>query len=461
MPLTWRQPGRPARAGRDALAVAVWACLALGCDGGGPTVPVDAACEATGGARCWYVAADAGSGGNGTIGSPFRVPQDAVRRADPGDFIYLRGGAEFTQANAWVDPIHGSFLAFILGSEGSAGEAGRPITLKSYPEEQAVVRGTFAPGEHLGIKVGKSHWRVEGLRVYQGALSVGHSGSGLDIEDVWIVGNHFSDVIATPGNFGIINVTGQQTQGGPVDHSLDPIDIHIHDNIVHTLWGEQPDGSVLPWDEDVYIEHHACFMLQKSGGLVELVGNEFYECANIFYSKWEGPGPTVARDNYFHDARNIVYRWRSDRPEFEGNVFARFERLESSFNISHDLVVGAEFRNNTFDLGPWSENPDGARGAITWNGNPHVFRDNVVFGRQYHESQPLPASDIDGNCVIWDSTLVAVDGYSWAEYQAAFGHDLNGAHVSETDPAAVFADRAGGDYSLIGEAAEACAQAGG
>jgi hypothetical protein len=425
-----------------------------------PTTPGSPVCEATGSARCWYVAANAPAGGNGTFQSPLRVPQDAIGEAGPGDVIYLRGGAEFTMANAYVDPVHGSYLAFILGRHANDGEPARPITLKSYPGEQAVVRGTFAPGEHIGINVSKSHWRVEGLRVFHGSLSVGSSGSGLGIRDVRIVGNHLSDVIATPGNFGIITVTGQHTQGDPIDHSLDPIDIFIHGNRAHTLWGQQPDGSVVPWHQDVYIEHHACFMLQKSGGLVELVDNEFSECANIFYSKWEGPGPTIARDNYFHSARNIVYRWRSDRPEFHNNVFARFQREGASFDITQGDVVGAVFRGNTFDFGPWSMNPQGSRGAVRWNAGQHVFRDNVVFAAQYHGGNPASGSDIDGNCVVWDASLVAVPGYSWSQYRATFGHDVNGVHVSETEPSAVFADRMAGNFALIGEVAERCEHAG-
>jgi hypothetical protein len=426
---------------------------------GVPAAVHDGPCEATDGARCWYVAADAPAAGQGSHASPFQRPQQAVDRARPGDFIYLRGGAEFTHD-------HAERYGFInvSGRVAVDGEPGRLITIKSYPGEQAVIRGRSVDGiptENLGIRISRSYWRVEGLRIIHGVICVACNVVP-NIEHVWIVGNHISDALASVGNFGMISISGQTTQGGPV-REVDPRNIFIHHNVVHTLWGMQP-GNVgpLPWYEDRDVEHHACLMIHRASGLVEMVGNEFSECASIFYSKFLGPGPTVARDNYFHSARSIAYRWRSSRPEFENNVFARFQRPEASFDITQGAPVeGLVFRRNTFHLGPWEMNPQGSRGAVGWNDQPHVFRDNVVYGPAYHARTPSRGSDIDGNCLVGDGTVTAGGPRSrpmmWNEYRSSLGHDRAGTHLPAAGARAVFRNTATGDFSLVGAAATACA----
>jgi hypothetical protein len=291
-------------------------------------------------------------------------------------------------------------------------------------------------------------------------------------------------VAATRGNFGVLRVSGQPAGQAPgVIHDLDPADVFFHHNTVRTLWGAQQDrADVLPWHEDRDVEHHAAFMLAKAGGRVEIVGNEFSECASIFYSKWLGPGPTIVRNNYFHTARAIAFRWRSSQPRFEGNVFARFTLPGGLFNMDQGDVTGAVFRNNTFDLGRW-RGPGGRDGRDV-GGNHRgfglssadaagmVFENNVFLGPELfrigsaHVEEDPPAwsnARIDGNCILWDESFIAARGpgmsqtRTWEQYRADFGHDAAGVRVMETDATKVFADPASGDYRLIGEAARLCA----
>jgi hypothetical protein len=228
-----------------------------------------------------------------------------VTRAGPGDFIYLRGGAEYTHANAWVSPVHGAFAVWAMPNAATSGAPGTPITVTSYPGEQAVIRGEFVQGGHIGVRIGRSHWRVHGLRLIHGTIQIGHSGSGLGIRDVHLTGNHVSDVIASPGNFGLITVTGQHTQGGEIDHALDPTDILIEGNTAQRLWGYDRDGAVSAWYGDVWIEHHACFMGQKWNRDLVVRDNVLSECAAAIYFKWESPGVAWLTGNTFGPHRTF------------------------------------------------------------------------------------------------------------------------------------------------------------
>jgi hypothetical protein len=430
-------------------------------------------CEATGLARCWYVAANASVGGSGTFAYPFRRPQDAVLVARPGDFIYLRGGAEFTHSNA-ANHYH---IASIR-SEAVSGGPNALITLKSYPGEQAVIRGAYTasgvpipgpeggqttPPGFLAIQITRSHWRIEGLRMFNGVIEVGHNtgpGTGPSVRNVWVVGNTITDTAASTGNFGVISVTGQHTQAGAGtwNDELDPRDIYIHNNTVKTLWGKQQAFSaiqgVLPWYEDGDIEHHACMAMFKSGGYVELVGNNFSECATIFYGKWNGPGPTVMRGNYFHTAQTIAFQWRSKQAIFENNVFARFTRPHAIFNTSQGEVSGIVFRNNVFDLAPWSMNGTGSRGGIAPNESSIISTGNIFFGREPVSGGPVTNSQVDRNCYVWDSSL-RINNYPWQQWRT-LGWDLSGANAFETNRLNAFVNPSIGNYSSIGTVSAVC-----
>ncbi|MEQ9647943.1 MAG: hypothetical protein RLO52_20795, partial [Sandaracinaceae bacterium] len=49
-------------------------------------------CAATDGARCLYVAVDGDDEADGSLEAPLQTFQAAIGRAQPGDFIYARGG---------------------------------------------------------------------------------------------------------------------------------------------------------------------------------------------------------------------------------------------------------------------------------------------------------------------------------------------------------------------------------
>jgi hypothetical protein len=274
--------------------------------------PGTAVCEAVAPARCWYVAADAPADGTGAFEEPFRRPQDAVERALPGDFIYLRGGAEFTHEHA----IDGR----IIGTDTRCcadGEPGRPITLKSYPGEEAVVRGRFENWGDFTIQLVRSHWRLEGLHLYATRIVVGvgslcnqdASYCGPSVRGVWIVGNTLRDVVARWSNYGVIQIHGQPAgQTATVVHEHDPADIHIIGNTVRNVWA-QPDQhgtrDPVPWYQDADPEHNACFAGLKWYRDVYVRDNDFGECPQIIYFKWESPGPLYLEGNTFGPANRF------------------------------------------------------------------------------------------------------------------------------------------------------------
>ncbi len=427
-----------------------------------PTILVAVAgsevCEAQGGASCWYVAANGSDSNPGTFAAPFRLPQTAVERAGPGDFIYLRGGAEFGLDHTVAGPNNaqtGTNERLIIDAgDGSPGQAGAIITLKSLPGEQAVIRGSES--ENIRVWVSQSYWRVEGLRIIYGNISVAERfRSG--VHHVWIVGNHVSDYTVMSGsNWGLIKVDHANNAAD------DPHDIFIWDNVLHDLNSIVGANDNGPWDSNSDTEHHACFVVLRGAGLIEFAGNEAYNCPSFFYFKYVWDGPVVMRDNVFHHAQTMG-QWRNGRNEFRNNIVHDVITMRSGVRTRGDSNTNV-YVNNTFV---------GIDDIIEFDGPlaGHTVRDNVVFGAAFHShgfsaSGDFAGSDIDGNCVITPPSFAAVqnvgDGQmnDWDSYRATYGHDANGVRLVETNMNAVFANPASGDFTLIGTAASQCGGAG-
>ncbi len=410
-----------------------------------PTILVAVAgsevCEAQGGASCWYVAANGSDSNPGTFDAPFRLPQTAVDRAGPGDFIYLRGGAEFTcDHSISTDSRHGCFLT----DGGQDGQSGALITIKSLPGEQAVIRGTAA--QNANFVVNRSWWRVEGLRIDYGGLYVAwYFQAG--VHDVWVVGNEVSRKVFPADNMGLIYIHGDP------EGTEDPYNIYVWNNVVYDL--SQPGGT---WEDDSGVLH-GCLTVQRASGYVEFVGNVAYHCPSFLFFKYaDQPGPALVEGNRFYGGRQGA-PFSIDDMVFRNN-FVAIQGDGPGFNVTG---VRRTFQNNTFSL-------PGSRSAVQWAADigSHTFRDNVIMGREYmgfgsNASGDFSASDIDGNCIIWDNSLVALSANpdrDWDQYRAEFGHDANAVRVLETSFNAVFADTANRDYTLIGAAASQCPGAG-
>lgn len=102
-------------------------CLSIAADRSQPAMrplPVASDRPMTEG-RAWYV--DAAKGSDAAVGSrerPWRTLKHSVRQLTPGDVLYLRGGTYYESV--------------VLPKSGAAG---KPMTIRSYPKELAVIDG--------------------------------------------------------------------------------------------------------------------------------------------------------------------------------------------------------------------------------------------------------------------------------------------------------------------------------
>lgn len=408
-------------------------------------------------------------------------PQSAAVRAEPGDFIYLRGGIYDERHAGRGRGYNGLLNTF----NASSGRPGAVITLKSYPGERAILKP--AEAEDPGIWVNRSYWRIEGLKIEGGNIGVARPFVP-GVNHIWIVDNEVSDIVARLGNAGLIKLDGNTGE--------DPRDIYIWNNKIHDLSArfdsdmlrqvrqrrglppasgtQQPAREtrdrdtntrqpgrgaaqsgpqvVVPWNEDIDTEHHACITVMRGTGLVEIKGNEAYNCAAILYFKYEWDGPVVIEGNRFHHAQTMG-EWRNSNNEFRNNIVHDVEQGIRARGYSQSHTI----ENNTFVGLSYVFSAEFLAG--------HTLRDNVVFGSGYllKGSEPqgeLSESNSDSNCFITAPNFSALGlgpkatGLSGLNLQ--YGLDRSSVRFTSTDRKAVFADPDAGDFSLIGEATERC-----
>jgi uncharacterized protein YjdB len=141
--------------------------------------PPPAGCAPTGGGKCWWVDATAGSDGNaGDSLHPFQTVQHAADQVNAGDMVMVRNGVYTGDGNA--------VLAISRG-----GTAGSPVVFKSVNKWGAVLDGQNNLSADV-VEIGVDHVRVEGFEMK------GSNHYGIDpstgTNDIQIAGNNVHDV---------------------------------------------------------------------------------------------------------------------------------------------------------------------------------------------------------------------------------------------------------------------------
>ena len=109
------------------------------------------ACAALASAAEFYVAANAGASGTGTLGNPWKLQTALSHPAavDPGDTIWLRGG---TYVGApWTSNLNGTST--------------NPIIVRQYPGERAILDGNYA-GNLVTLQVSGSYTWYWGFEIF-------------------------------------------------------------------------------------------------------------------------------------------------------------------------------------------------------------------------------------------------------------------------------------------------------
>ncbi len=106
----------------------------------------------------YYVATNGSDSNNGTsTNTPFATLSKAVGLANPGNLIYVRGGAF-------------NFSAAV--SLSRSGSPTQPIRVRSFPGEHPVLNFATEPSNSAGIQINGNWWQLYGLEV----MNSGHNG---------------------------------------------------------------------------------------------------------------------------------------------------------------------------------------------------------------------------------------------------------------------------------------------
>lgn len=161
-------------------------------------------------AGSYYVATNGNDTNAGTARSPWATIANAMRKVQPGDTIFVRGGT-YTEGEIWIQRVY-----------GMGGKNGKYVTISAYPGERPI----FTDGGR-GMIIDASYVRVIGLEFQNGKSLYNVDWSG-PTDHVEFIGNRFSGVFGyeaigitgdhnlVEGN--IINLSGNTT--GTLGHGI-------------------------------------------------------------------------------------------------------------------------------------------------------------------------------------------------------------------------------------------------
>lgn len=157
-----------------------------------------------------FVAANGNDNNIGAMRSPWATLAHAMRKAQPGDTIFVRGGT-YTEGEIWIQREY-----------GMGGKNGKYVTISAYLGEKPI----FTDGNR-GMIVDASYVRVIGLEFQNGKAMYNVDWSG-PTDHVEFIGNRFSGVsgyaaIGITGDYNlvegnIINISGNTT--GTLGHGI-------------------------------------------------------------------------------------------------------------------------------------------------------------------------------------------------------------------------------------------------
>ena len=281
----------------------------------------------------YYVARTGSDANPGTISSPFATVAKAIRSAQPGDLIYIRGG---------VYPITTIF--------NKSGTQANPITYEGYPGEKVIFDGSnLTPGASKDrIEVNNASWNI--IR----NIEVRNSPD----RGIWIVNAHDNvfENIVTHDNY----MAGLQIYGGNRNLILN---VTSHSNYDPGNGGQNGDGmSVSNGSDNVF---RNCHVYNNSDD-----GLDFWRSKN---STAEG---CVSHDNGYGTAGN-------------GNGFKIGGNI-NDMTIGGHTVTNSIAYNNKKQGFTWNGGytPNHIYNNTAWNngsynfnfgGGAHVLRNNISY----------------------------------------------------------------------------------
>lgn len=358
--------------------------------GGGAT------CEAVSPKRCYYVAPNGSDGADGTITRPYKTFRPAVTQAQPGEFIYVRGGT-YGYGNGMLSAYDIDAFISIQDVNGTGGYTVRsgtlnnPITIKNYTGETPILNLNSFPanrlntGNRAAIEIReKSFWTIDGLEIVGGIVdfnsdSGGPTTNGNLTHDIIIRNNNIHDVtIANGDNPGLVRVNLGDNSGA--------YNVFVWANSLHDMYDIDQPGE---WMGVGNQQHYGALTTLSCNsypskpctgggtGYIEFKNNHVYHIPQAFYFKNPSPGGVLVQGNVIHDVGglgtlhvsgfhmkgNLVYGtddgfWWVGRDGLLTEVYA--------FSAQNFLI-----ENNTFV---------GLNRFMGFNQGSGIIRQNVFFG---------------------------------------------------------------------------------
>lgn len=380
--------------------------------------PVES-CDAVGDGRCFYIDPDGADAGDGSFASPFRSPQAAVRRAGPGDVIYLRGGvydddnAHDAAPRVWADSSQGTIRGIVsvanvrLPSWAGAtdyrvasGTEAAPIVVRSFPGERACIDGAGS------IRVGSlvqetAHWRFEDITLRRGGFLIGGgAGSGArfvnQTHDIDVRRMEISHLEGNEGdNTGLIRID-RGDWGGPYD-------IEIESNIFHHLYvrdrsgvrHEPTDGHDALHFAAVTVLSCETYLGAACGGNGSTVArnNHIYQVPSAFFLKNPALGPFTMSGNVIHGVASLG-GWSPANITFEQNLVWDLGSVP--------LSIGG-FGGGVTDEPVWER----AGRNLAIRNNTIIGVDNLLYFRLFASGHTIRGNVIQG--LTWSLSVASRD----------------------------------------------------
>lgn len=394
-----------------------------GIEPGDPSV-----CEAPNGKRCWWVDANASSGGNGDYTSPYNSFQLLEQNVRGGDFVYVRGTFDM----ATKSPSHQMSLNFY--TVAASGTANDPTTLKSWRgspravfssnRTDAQIRMTRTGGVRLqnieitnfgdvGISVDETVSFAELINIvaHNGRVTQSSGiGGGVrfyaqDALHTFIIRNSLfentSAVSEAGGNVGALSIISEPSaQAGSTFKVYNNIFRnnyvairHKHAGQIHMeAYNNLIENNVLgfylrAWSSDI---HHNTLIGNQFGIILEnAVANANHDYT-IRYN-------TLYNNNYFVQAY----------PDWDGNTF------HSAIHVQNNIVAASATGLGVFYLGATDWNWGRVdRSIATWTMNNNVFYYAPSTRNFLYSPPPTPEytkNFTDGKAQFGDTTSLLAD----------------------------------------------------
>ena len=349
-------------------------------------------------------AADGYSTPPNSSSEPWRTIRMAIRRAEPGDTIVVRGGT-YVEAAGWG---------------AVPGTAAKPITLTNHQDENVVLKGTLQLD-------GADHWKVDGIKVRRDPAR-----SRTEFLVKFSGGTGWSFVNGEiSGGIGVSNLMINDLGGEPANN------FRVANSCIHS---NEATGDPKMNDHNIYLYPG----LDSTGGVIE---------RNLIFDSPNGAGIKAGGPNGNRGAANVVIRFNTLGIAGAGLTVPR---------SSHDVLLERNLiAIQRLDQGTDGTQFDAGIVANTLYGTNNVARDNAVAGfplavRNTNDTtRPL----IDDNnrkvstgfnsttsCSAWRPTSDAAKYYGHLASGGALPPELDGSSGSEPAPSVDFTDDDGSPF---------------